>query len=125
MSCGGGQLIIENPATKPHYLLYTQVFLKQPDYIDKDRTKRGDIFRKPTAYWFFGLKPKHGFTMQQTPESKIRKITESKSGARAGLCSEDRSMITSDYARNFICDNILGITQSDIEQTLFTDIENN
>lgn len=32
-------------------------------------------------------------------------------GYKAGLCSEERSMISPDYARNFICDFILGKKQ--------------
>ena len=47
-------LIIENPATKPHYLLHTQNFPK-PTYIDYDRRLSGDYFKKPTAYWFFNV----------------------------------------------------------------------
>ena len=36
-------------------------------------------------------------------------------GKKAGVCSEERSMISPDYARNFICDFILG-KQQDIGQ---------
>ena len=32
-------------------------------------------------------------------------------GKEKGLCSEERSMISPDYARNFICDFILGKEQ--------------
>jgi hypothetical protein len=34
-----------------------------------------------------------------------------KQGVKAGICSEERSMISPDYARNFICDFILGKVQ--------------
>lgn len=37
---------------------------------------------------------------------------------KAGLCSEERSMISPDYARNFICDFIIGKNQH-FEITLF------
>ena len=37
----------------------------------------------------------------------------------AGVCSMERSMISPDYARNFICDFILGKKQKITEQTLF------
>lgn len=50
------RLIVENPCTQPHYLFFTQNFYK-PSIIDNDRTKRGDFFKKPTAYWFFGCEP--------------------------------------------------------------------
>lgn len=34
------------------------------------------------------------------------------SGIKAGICSEERSLISSDYARNWICDFIIGKTQN-------------
>ena len=40
-------------------------------------------------------------------------------GKRKGLCSEERSMISPDYARNFICDFILGKEQKNSQLTLF------
>ena len=83
-----------------------------------DRTERGDYFKKPTAYWFWNCDPTHGFTYQKDKEQKT--IMKTKGASRAGLCSEERSMISSDYARNFICDFILGRYQTDIMgQTLF------
>ena len=39
----------------------------KPSVIDKDRTKRGDYFKKPTAYWFTGCEPTYGYSFQQTP----------------------------------------------------------
>ena len=36
----------------------------------------------------------------------------------AGVCSEERSMISPDYARNFICDFIIGKEQQDIQKQL-------
>ncbi len=38
---------------------------------------------------------------------------------KAGLCSEERSMISPDYARNWICDFILGKEQTITQKTLF------
>lgn len=104
----GLRLIIENPATKPHYLIDTQNFPK-PSLIDKNRMLRGDYFKKPTAYWYFNCEPTWGNSYQNDKEQKI--VNDCKQGAKAGLCSEERSMISPDYARNFICDFILGKTQ--------------
>ena len=101
-------LIIENPATKPAYLIGTQNF-PNPSFIDRNRMDRGDYFVKPTAYWFFCCEPTHGFTKQNNKEQKI--IRNCKSSPKAGLCSEDRSMLSPDYARNFICDFIIGKEQ--------------
>ena len=113
----GLRLIIENPATPPHYLLFTQNFPK-PTFVDNNRMLRGDYFVKPTAYWFVNCEPTHGFTYQQDKKQKI--ISKCKSGIKAGVCSEERSMISPDYARNFICDFILGKEQKQIRQmTIF------
>jgi hypothetical protein len=109
-------MIIENPAVKPSYLMDTQNFLK-PTFIDKNRMLRGDYFIKPTAYWFFNFTPTYGFSLQNDKEQKI--INNCKSAPRAGLCSEERSMISPDYARNFICDFILGKQQDCIQQKEF------
>lgn len=45
----------------------------------------------------------------------------SKQSPKAGQCSEERSMISPDYARNFICDFILGKEQPDVTQQLTFD----
>lgn len=113
------RLIIENPATVPNYLMTGQNF-PQPTIIDKNRMLRGDYFIKPTAYWFINCEPTHGFTLQKDKQQKI--IGKCKSGIKAGICSEERSMISPDYARNFICDFILGKPQPEICPTLFDDL---
>lgn len=111
------KLIIENPATQPNYLVGQQNFIK-PTFIDKNRMLRGDYFTKPTAYWFFGCEPTKGMSYQKDKKRKI--INDCKSAPRAGLCSEERSMISSDYARNFICDFVIGKTQEGLTiPTLF------
>ena len=102
------KLIVENPYSPLHYLTLSENFIIRPTIIDKDRTRRGDFYKKPTSYWFVNCFPTRGFTYQQTPKSKQKTIAKSKKGARAGLCSEERSMISPDYARNFIADFILG-----------------
>lgn len=110
------RLIIENPATQPHYLLSFQNFIK-PTIIDKNRRLRGDYFKKPTAYWFVNCKPTHGKSYQHDKEKKL--ILNCKSSGKQGICSEERSMISSDYARNFICDFILGKEQKHTMLDLF------
>ena len=112
----GLRLIIENPATKPHYLIDTQNY-PRPTIIDKNRMLRGDYFKKPTAYWYVNCKPTYGFSPQKDKKQKI--INNCKGSGKAGLCSEERSMISPDYARNFICDFILGKEQEYSERSLF------
>lgn len=99
------RLIIENPATKPNYLIDTQNFPK-PTLIDNDRTLRGDFMKKPTDYWFFNCKNTFGFSCQKNKE--VKTILNIRGGQNAGICNTERSLISSDYARNFIFDFLLG-----------------
>ena len=104
----GLRLIIENPATKPNYLISGQNY-PPPTIIDNNRMERGDYFRKPTAYWFWNCKPESGFTYQNDKEAKV--ITKCERSNGDGLCGGERSLMSPDYARNFICDFILGKKQ--------------
>jgi hypothetical protein len=110
------RLIIENPATAPHYLITLQNFPK-PSVVDKNRMERGDYFKKPTAYWYFNCKPTYGESFQNDKEQKT--IQNCKRSKGDGLCSEERSLISPDYARNFICDFIIGKQQDFGQQRLF------
>lgn len=109
------RLIIENPYQAQSYICNN--FILPPKVIDKDRTFRGDYFKKPTAYWFLNCEPTTGLSLQKDKEQ--RTIRKAKSAMHGGLCSEERSMISHDYARNFICDFILGRTQQHTIPTLF------
>ena len=113
IGCG---LIIENPYSELSYLTGVQNF-PSPKVIDKNRMLRGDYFVKPTAYWFFNIEPQHGFTYQYDKQQKT--VNACKKGKQAGICSEERSMISPDYARNFICDFILGKKQDIGQLSLF------
>lgn len=107
----GIRLIMENPWSEQTFLKAN--FVMAPTVVDMDRTRRGDYFKKPTAYFFINCEATNGFTHQQ---SKIRKtIMSSKPSASAGICSEERSMISPDYARNWICDFVLGKQQPEID----------
>ena len=111
----GFRIIIENPYSKLHYLCNN--FFKAPDVFDKDRQRRGDYFRKPTGYWFFNCTPTIGYSYQNPKEKKY--VFSCRGSNNAGLCSEERSLISPDYARNFICDFILGKEQKNSQLTLF------
>lgn len=111
----GIRLVVENPHASVHYL--TNNFPYQATLIDKDRTIRGDYYKKPTQYWFLNCTPTQGCTFQLPKMHK--RVVHEKKGIQAGICSEDRSMISPDYARNFICDFILGRRQPEIDPQLF------
>lgn len=109
----GLRMVFENPYAMQTFL---RVFLKQPDIVDNNRMLRGDYMVKPTGYWFWNCKPTNGLTCQND-KKRIDPMWLPKA-PKQGLCSEERSMISPDYARNFICDFILGKKQ-DIGQLSF------
>lgn len=113
----GLRMIVENPYSGRHYLIFTQNFVMPPTFIDHDRQKRGDYYTKPTSYWYINCEPTHGHSFQFPKKHKT--IKKSKKASHPGLCSEERSMISPDYARNFICDFILGKEQIYTERSLF------
>lgn len=109
------RMVFENPLTGS---FLTKFFLKEPTIKDNNRMLRGDYFVKPTGYWFWNCEPTYGFTMQTDKKQKI--ITQTgRDKTIAGLCNEERSMMSSDYARNFICDFILGKKQEVGQLQLF------
>lgn len=113
----GLRLIIENPWALNTYLKQN-VFLKEPSIIDVDRTRRGDYYTKPTAYWYFNCKPTSGSSFQE-PKERKKSVIHCKPSGEKGLCSEERSLISPDYARNFICDFIIGKEQENTQLKLF------
>ena len=111
----GIRLIVENPYSIQHFLVGN--FPYKAAFVDHNRAARGDYFNKPTQYWFINCVPTSGQSFQNAKIHK--KIANVKPSAYGGLCSEERSHISSDYARNFICDFILGKSQINTQTTLF------
>lgn len=112
----GLRMIFENPITGSFLNNY---FLKPPTIIDNNRLLRGDYFKKPTGYWFWNCEPTYGVSYQKDKMQKRHNEAESRWTAECGICNEERSMISPDYARNFICDFILGKEQSISQKSLF------
>lgn len=106
------RIVIENPASSLQFL---SAFLKSPSIVDKNRSLRGDYYRKPTAYWFFNCEPTHGFSEQRDKE--VRNVWDTKGSDTAGICGKERSLMSTDYARNWICDFILGKNQPMMQQS--------
>ena len=137
----GFRMIIENPWHPTNFT--NHFFFLRTSVIDEDRTRRGDYFRKPTAYWYVNCKPTYGESFQYTKKKDIRRITAGSGALKtkrnlkkfiqkeeldkmyldhngdSNLCDEERSMISPDYARNFICDFILGKKQDIGQLSLF------
>lgn len=110
------RMIFENPVTGSFLNNY---FLKPPTIIDRNRMLRGDYFVKPTGYWFWNCEPTDGLTIQADKVQRKHNEAESRWTAQSGLCNEERSMISPDYARNWICDFILGKEQTITQKSLF------
>ena len=103
----GLRAIIENPYNAHHYWRFN--FPYKPKIIDMNRRLKGDFFRKPTQYLFINCDPAGKISIQlDKPEDIVE--------AHTGI---DRSLISPDYARNFICDYILGIDSGHTQPTLF------
>ena len=114
----GLRLIIENPWNDSGETYLQRNFIA-PTIIDKNRTLRGDVFVKRTAYWFVGCENTVGYSYQRDKDVKIVYKQKDNHKVETGVCSEARSIIHPDYARNFICDFILGKKQDIGQLTLF------
>lgn len=113
----GFRLVIENP-WNPSGQTFLQTSFPKPSIIDRDRSARGDKFVKPTAYWFFGCEASRRFSYNKSNEVLIVNKLHDKNPV-TGQCSVLRSSITPEYARSFICDNILGVPVSSSQMSLF------
>lgn len=109
------RLIVENPYNAHHYLRFN--FPYKPAVIDMNRRLKGDFVKKPTQFFFLNCTPAGKVSMQF---DKLQEYTRNrKSSKTGGVCSADRSKISSDYAHNFICDHILGINSGHTQPLLF------
>lgn len=100
----GIKAVIENPLTPPHYL--TEFWPLKPAIIDKDRTENGDIYKKPTQYWFLNCKPKSNLVFEpllEVEQKKFKKVTSTERASR----KVERSMMHPQYADRFIRQYIL------------------
>lgn len=91
-------LIIENPYSTQHYLVrYWGIKAK---VIDKDRTIRGDYYKKPTQYWFINCEAKQNMILEAYTVNEKRTINNIHN-------TTERSLISSEYANRFIREFIL------------------
>lgn len=103
-------LIIENPATPPHYLSY---YFVPPTIVDKDRRENGDYYKKPTQYWFFNLEPTNNIILEPIEEVKELCIEYVDPARIVKNRTVTRSLIHPQYANRFIRQYILdGDTKS-------------
>lgn len=99
------RLIIENPYSAQHYL--TQYFPIRPKIIDRDRTERGDFWKKPTQYWFINCEPENNLVMECNENiefiGRIERCVSKDGISRRTM----RSMISPQYAEHFVKEFIL------------------
>lgn len=110
----GLRMVLENPYA-PHHYLHNN-FPYKPRIIDYNRQQRGDYYVKPTQYFFHNCSPTFGCSFSTPKENRDINKT---SGRIKGKRNKERSEISPDYARNFICDFILGKEQNYTQLTLF------
>lgn len=102
------RLIVENPY-KDNYLVRN---LPYKPVVELNRRIRGDVYTKPTMYYFINCEPSHLCTIQLNKPKKYIKYTNGD--------TLERSIISADYARNFINDYVLGRKTERTQPTLFS-----
>ena len=115
----GIRLVMENPWAENTYLKAN--FIIPPAIVDNNRMLRGDYREKPTAYWYVNCTPTYGRSLQFDKQKEKKTHMTSRGSSVAGICSEERSLISPDYARNFICDFIIGKVQARIPEPMLFD----
>lgn len=91
----GIKLVIENPFSEQHYL--RRYWAMRPTIIDRDRTKDGDFYKKPTQYFFVGFHPENNIFFDEPIDCyRKRRLKWDVKGSR------ERSMISPCYARRFL-----------------------
>lgn len=93
----GLKLIIENPYSPQHHLV--NYFPIKAKYIDYNRRIKGDYYKKPTQFWFINCEPHCNLFFEPRDNHQVKKVSEE--------CKVERSMISKEYARNFIREIIL------------------
>lgn len=105
------KLIIENPYSTQHYL--QRYWCLKPRIIDRDRTEKGDYYKKPTQYWFINCEPQFNFIFEVINYNALDYSIENVCRNKDGLAEKwrgsktARSMIHPDYANRFIREYIL------------------
>ena len=95
----GLKLMIENPATMPHYLTY--YWALDPAIVDNDRTLNGDYMKKPTQYFFVNMAPKNNIIFEPLNYVDVRVVDKLQTNGGKSRTVQ-RSEISPQYASRFI-----------------------
>ena len=96
------KMVFENPASEQHYL--TRYWCIKPSIIDKDRTENGDIYKKPTQYWFVGVEPKQNLVFEPLLWVEQQSVVDVSTKNRARIRSEIHPQYASRFIRQYIID---------------------
>lgn len=88
----GCKAVIENPYSTQHYL--NRYFPVKSSLIIEDRTQLGDIYKKPTQFWFINFEPKNLLVSKYVKDKNYIRISDTH-----GI---KKSYITSTFAKIFI-----------------------
>lgn len=97
------KLIIENPYGSQHYL--TTHWSLKPKVIDKDRSLRGDYFKKPTQFFFVNREPSQNMIFEAYTVNEKKVISKINGFSKDGKI--ERSLIAPEYANRFIREFII------------------
>lgn len=89
----GFKLVIENPYGKVNFLKH--FFPIKPEIIIYNRKKLGDVYKKPTQFFFINCKPTFNLQNEYVENKKQKQTIENNRGI-------SRSIISPDFAKNFI-----------------------
>ena len=100
----GFKMIVENPYSKPNFL--RDYFPIKPAVVILNRADYGDLYRKPTQFFFVNFTPSNNFELKS--EGKSAKLSINKVRGADGVDRKTRrSMISAEFANRLIREFIL------------------
>ena len=100
----GFKMVVENPYSKPNFL--RDYFPIKPAVVIPNRAVYGDLYRKPTQFFFVNFTPSNNFELKS--EGKSAKLSINKVRGAGGVDRKTRrSMISAEFANRFIREFIL------------------
>lgn len=94
----GCKAVIENPYSTQHYL--NRYFPIKSSLVIDDRTELGDIYKKPTQFWFINFEPKFNLVSKYEKNKDFKRLKNTSYGIT-------RSYITKEFAKLFMENYVL------------------
>lgn len=98
------RMVFENPYSEQHYL--TRYWCIKPQVIDNDRRLEGDVYKKPTQYYFINFSPKNNLLLEPIEYVETRRINDIKcfNPDNVKLRSEIHPQYASRFIRKYLID---------------------